>query len=51
VKGEREDKLRGGKEKVIETRLNKLRHDAEVKLEMIQEFRKTLDKIEWNDQI
>jgi hypothetical protein len=39
------------KEQAVEMRLKKMRDDAEYRIDMIEEFKKTLDNMEWNEKV
>jgi hypothetical protein len=43
------DKAIRNKEETIELRLKRMKTDAESRLVMIEDFKKTLDQMEWNE--
>ena len=50
IKEEKEKSIRS-KESAIETRLRKLRDNAEYRLRMIEEFKNTLDQLEFGEKL
>jgi len=48
---ERKENHARSKQEALESRIKKLRNDAEWKLEMLEEFKKTLDEAEFKDQL
>lgn len=46
---ENKDKAIRNKEETIELRLKRMKTDAESRLQMIDDFKKTLDQMEWNE--
>ncbi len=50
VKFEKKSSLARNREFVIEQRLTKLKEDAQQKLMLIEDFKRTLDEMEWSEQ-